>query len=298
MLLRHIVEPLICTLVKEQAGAIQAIRSQRPSAEAAYWAEKEGICALMPCRGQLPQSLQKLLNLPSIYKELSRAPLFPPLLFGRRQNPAAAAATELVESARSLAAQIFTGEIDTKASAQLLSYTASVQPLPPSEGMGKQHQAVHEYLSGFSGKSGQAYKFCDVIRSVSDEFKSANLSRYAELSPALLASCLREDSRSNLDALTAIELLGYVLSEELPTDVVAALEGLKLAPLCSGKVACFGSGVSKGLYYAFPVAGSASSALAQRVLQQLVPTLTLDLSSVGAPGSLSIFFYFFPPFGS
>ena len=285
MLLRHIVEPLICTLVKEQAGAIQAVRSQRPHAEAAYWAaEKEGICALMPCKGQLPQSLQKLLNLPSIYRELAQSPLFPPLLFGRRQNSAGAAATELVESARSFAAQIFAGEIDTKTSVQLLSFADSVQPLAQIEGRSKQHQVVHEYLSSFTGKGGEAFKFCHIAHSVCEEFQSAKLGRHAEVSPALLLSCLREDARCNLDALTAIELLGYVLSEELPTDVVAALEGLKLAPLCNGKVASFGSGATKSLYYAFPSAGSASSALAQRVLQQLVPSQTLDLSSVGEDG--------------
>ena len=278
MLLRHIVEPLICTLVREQAGAIQAVRSQSPSADAAHWVVgKEGICALMPCKSQLPHSLRKLLNLPSIYKELSSAALFPPLVFARHSPTSTA--SELVESARSFAAQIF-HEADTKPSVKLLSFTASVQPLTLVEGRGKQHQAVHEYLS-----SGKGFKFCEVARSVSEEFKSANSARQAEVNPAFVLSCLREDTRSNLDALTAIELLGYVLSEELPADVVLALQGLKLAPLCSGKVASFSS-TGAPLYYAFPTGGSASgsSALAQQVLQQLVPALTLNLWGVGEDG--------------
>ncbi|CAE7232548.1 SACS, partial [Symbiodinium necroappetens] len=90
-------------------------------------------------------------------------------------------------------------------------------------GICKQHQAVHEYLS-----SGKGFKSCDVARSVSEEFKSANLARHAEVNPALVLSCLREDTRSSLDTLTAIELLGYVQSEELPAEVVSALQGLKL----------------------------------------------------------------------
>jgi len=277
MLLRHIVEPLICTLVREQAGAIQAVRGQCPSADAAHWVVgKEGICALMPCKSQLPHSLRKLLNLPSIYKELSSAALFPPLVFARQSS---SSASELVESARSFAAQIF-HEADLKPSAKLLSFTASVQPLTLLEGRGKQHQAVHEYLS-----SGKGLKFCEVARSVSEEFKSANSARHAEVNPAFVLSCLREDTRSNLDALTAIELLGYVLSEELPADVVSALQGLKLGPLCSGKVASFNS-TGAPLYYAFPTGGSASgsSTLAQQVLQQLVPALTLNLSGVDEDG--------------
>ena len=177
------------------------------------------------------------------------------------------------KSARSLAA-IFHVHEDSKSSAELLSFTASVRPLTLVEGRGKQHQAVHEYLS-----SGTGFKQCDVARSVFEEFKSANLARHAEVNPALVLSCLREDTRSSLDALTAIELLGYVLSEELPADVVSALQGLKLAPLCGGKVASFSTGTP--LYYAFPT-GSASGS--SGMAQQLVPALTLNLSGVDEDG--------------
>ena len=215
LLLRNIIEPLICTLIREQAVAIQARNLTFV----------DSVCTLMPRNSQLPASLQELLNLPSIYKELSGSKLFP-VMFRRGSG--------------------------------LLSYMDSVQPLAEDV---EERAAVHEYLSHY-------YSFCDVVGDVAVGFSTAGVKRKALADRSLVLSCLQEHPLSNSEM--AKQLLSFILRGD--QEQLSKLKGLKLAPLCDGHVASF-----QGIYCAV---GSDRSPLAQRVLKQLLPKETLDLTGL------------------
>ncbi len=259
LLLRNIIEPLICTLIREQSAGLQALRS-KVSTEVAVWAESEGVCSLMPRKSQLPLSLQELLNLPSIYTALSTSALFPSLSLD----------TESQFGTQQLAQ--FLDANGLRKAASLLSYVDSVQPLPDDIGTAEQRQAVHEYLSQV--KDGR-YRFCHVATEVAQEFSSAGLKRKADVDRSLVLSCLSEDSQHKYSCAAASKLLSFVLGD---ARIASKLQGLKLAPLCDGKVGTFGG--SDQLFCAF--GDSSRSSFAQRVLQQLAPKATLDLSGLDA----------------
>ncbi|CAJ1387303.1 unnamed protein product, partial [Effrenium voratum] len=263
LLLRNIVEPLICSLIQEQAAAVQGFRSQAagPTAkrEAAVWAD--GICCLMPCKPQLPQSLQELLNLPSIYQSLATAPLFPALPVGERRDLAA-----LLDVARS----------------SLLSFADSVQPLGEVASEA-QRQAVHEFLGQLTSEGGRAFLFCCVTQPVAAEFAAAQVQRKAVVSRNLVLSCLEQhkDRAAGLSAAQSAQLLGFVLQD---VDLAPKLQNLPLAPLCDGRVATFDPN-SGPLYLASDGASASAgdgAASAQRVLQQLTPKAVLDISALDA----------------
>lgn len=69
---------------------------------------------------------------------------------------------------------------------------------------------------------------------------------------------------------TAKQLLSFILKGD--EEQLSKLKDLKLAPLCDGHVASF-----QGIYCAV---GSDRSALAQRVLKQLLPKETMDLTGL------------------
>ena len=270
LLLRNIIEPLISILIQEQSAALQAFRSN-VFGNVAVWADRDGVCSLMPRKSQLPLSLQELLNLPSIYKTLSRSALFPVLSFE---------STGHTQFGKQQLTQFLDISGIRPAAAPLLSYVDSVQPLPDDFGTADQRQAVHEYLCQLNG----TYKFCDVVGEVQQEFSWAGVKRKAHVDRALVLSCLREDSQHKYTCATASKLLGFLLGEE-DHSVASKLQGLKLAPLCDGKVASFGSEGSEQsgtlLFCAF--SENSRSSFAQRVLQQLASKATLDLSGLDAP---------------
>jgi len=276
LLLHNIIEPLICTLIHEQSAALQAFRSQK-SASVAVWADRDGVCSLMPRKSQLPLSLQQLLNLPTIYASLSHSALFPVLSFetgstGQTQFGKHTGHTQFAE---------FLDASGLRTAAPLVSYVDSVQPLPDDIGTVDQRQAVHEYLCHlYQSKEGK-YRFCDVVPEVQQEFSSAGLKRKAYVDRSLVLSCLRQDSHHKYSCAAASKLLGFILSGE-QDDSASKLQGLKLAPLCDNKVACFGDGGSDQLLFCAFVSDNSRSSFAQRVLQQLASKATLDLSGLDA----------------
>lgn len=274
LILRNIIEPLICTLIHEQSAALQAFRCQK-SANVAVWADREGVCSLMPRKSQLPLSLQQLLNLPTIYASLSHSALFPVLSF----ETGSAGQTEFEHTGRTQFAE-FLDASGFRTAAPLVSYVDSVQPLPDDIGTVDQRQAVHEYLCHFCQPKEGKYRFCDVVPEVQQEFSSAGLKRKAYVDRSLVLSCLRQDSHHKYSCATASKLLGFILSGE-QDDSASKLQGLKLAPLCDNKVARFGDGTDQLLFCAF-VSDNSRSSFAQRVLQQLASKATLDLSGLDA----------------
>eukprot|EP00931_Biecheleriopsis_adriatica_P006890 TRINITY_DN108233_c0_g1_i1.p1 TRINITY_DN108233_c0_g1~~TRINITY_DN108233_c0_g1_i1.p1 ORF type:complete len:2373 (-),score=512.75 TRINITY_DN108233_c0_g1_i1:255-7373(-) len=292
LLLRKIVEPMIRTLLEEQAAAIDSVQRRalsdagKESSFCATWAASDpnGICSVMPSRKQLPPSLRELLDLPSLYQGLAKAKLFPPLVFGggkaaQLSGPVAA------ESAIALAAQVLGTDLGGKAN-RLLAYVDSVQPLRPGDGTYAQRQAVHMYLHCSSSTSDGhgSFRFCDVVPQVETEFSDAGVERHTVINRSLLMGRLRDDQRTALDAASAAELLGYILSSD--SSQVESLRGLPLAPLCDGKVGRFApAGNQDSLYYAFPSSEDSSAAalaqvFAQSVLKHLVPKATLDFSKL------------------
>ena len=265
LLLRNIIEPLICTLIKEQAKMLGG-RSESCS-DVAIWAED--VCSLMPKKSQLPPSLQELLNLPAIYKTLGSSSLFPALSF---KDPKSGA-QQLVKLLGS--------------KVPLLSYVDSVQPLDDDLATVEQRQAVHEYLSS---KDGNAFPFCKVTQEVTSEFSHAGLKRKAKIDQSLVLSCLREDSQLKYSCSTASKLLGFILGEQEDSSkgsIAERLQGLKLAPLSDGKVAAFGTEESDPvLFCAF--ASDPRSSFAQRVLQALASKATLDLSGIDAASTSNL----------
>ena len=275
LILRNIIEPLICTLIHEQSAALQAFRCQK-SANVAVWADREGVCSLMPRKSQLPLSLQQLLNLPTIYASLSHSALFPVLSF----ETGSAGQTEFGKYTGHTQFAEFLDASGLRTAAPLVSYVDSVQPLPDDIGTVDQRQAVHEYLCHFCQPKEGKYRFCDVVPEVQQEFSSAGLKRKAYVDRSLVLSCLRQDSHHKYSCATASKLLGFILSGE-QDDSASKLQGLKLAPLCDNKVACFGDGSDQLLFCAF-VSDNSRSSFAQRVLQQLASKATLDLSGLDA----------------
>eukprot|EP00438_Fugacium_kawagutii_P005379 Skav219586 [mRNA] locus=scaffold2589:20793:25580:- [translate_table: standard] len=268
LLLRNIIEPLICTLIQEQSAGLQAFRS-KVFAEVAVWATREGVCSLMPRKSQLPSSLQQLLNLPSIYKALGNRALFPILSFANGQTHFGKQTHEQLAN--------FLDASGLRTAAPLLSYVDSVQPLPDDIATAEQRQAVHEYLCQL--KDGK-YRFCHVVAEVENEFSFAGLKRKASVDRSLVLACLQQDSQHKYNCATASKLLGFVLSGEQDDSIASKLQGLKLAPLCDNKVASFSiDGADQVLFCAF-VSDNSRSSFAHRVLQQLASKATLDLSGL------------------
>ncbi|CAK9107303.1 Sacsin (DnaJ homolog subfamily C member 29) (DNAJC29) [Durusdinium trenchii] len=251
LLLRNMIEPLICALIQDQAKKLQ-VGSTTFRSDVAAWTED--VCSLMPQKSQLPSSLKELLNLPSIYKTLGGSKLFP-LAFKTGAQPLAD----------------FLGSKEP-----LLSYVDSVQPLEDTVATPEERQAVHEYLSS----EVNAFRFCHVTPEVAQEFSFAGLQRKAKVEQSLLLHCLQKDLQCKYTCSTASKLLSFLLADD-SSSVATSLQGLKLAPLCDGKVASFGKeGSDPVLCCAFAFTHAARSSFAQRVLQALAPKETLDLSGI------------------